>query len=176
MEAVSLVQGSNWSSAIGAEVSDSLYLLPGALYIGNEVQEVKTLLGSCVAITLWQPKDKVCGMTHIVLPSGRHDENNPKFATGAIQHLMQTIAKYGYQPKDFKTGVYGGGRMFGKGTEQGIIDVGNSNVKKTLALLGEAGFPVGEQDVQGSVYRHVLMDRSTGAVRIKRTEVSATMA
>jgi len=175
MEAISLVRESSWSSAVGATISDSLYLLPGALYLGNEVQEVKTLLGSCVAVTLWHPKDKICGMTHIVLPSGRQDDSNPKYATGAIQHLMQTLAKHGYQPKEFKVGVYGGGRMFGKGDEPGLIDVGNSNVKKTLALLKDAGFRVAEHDVQGSVYRHVLLDRDSGTIRVKCTEVSATM-
>lgn len=176
MEAVSLQQVSPWSHTHGAEVADSLYLLPGALYMGNEVKEVKTLLGSCVAVTLWHPGDKVCAMTHIVLPAGEQDSNNPKYATGAIQQLMQTMSRRGYQPKEFKAGIYGGGRMFGNGDAPGVIDIGNSNVRKTAALLKDAGFKVHEEDVLGGVYRHVLLDRSTGSVRVKRTEVSTTMS
>ena len=160
---------------MGADVSDSLYLLPGALYIGNEVNEVKTLLGSCVAVTLWHPADKICAMTHIVLPASSQDVHSPKYATGAIHHLLQAMSRYGYQPKDFKTGIYGGGRMFGNDDSPGVIDVGNSNVKKTAGLLKESGFRVAEQDVLGGIYRHVMLDRATGLVRVKGTAVSATM-
>ena len=88
---------------------------------------------------------------------------------------MNTISRYGYRSKDFQTGVYGGGRMFGIDNEPRVIDVGDSNVKKTLTLLKEAGFRVQKQDVRGRVYRHVLMDRNTGDVRVKSTEISATM-
>ncbi|MEJ2649271.1 MAG: chemotaxis protein CheD [Sedimentisphaerales bacterium] len=176
MEAFSLRKSKPWSQSWGADVSESLYLLPGALYVGNEVKEVKTLLGSCVAVTLWHPEDKVCAMTHIVLPSSKTDSHNPKFATGAIHHLSNVLNRYAYQPKDFVTRVYGGGQMFGHDEEPNkVIDIGNTNVRKTLTLLKEAGFRTRDKDTQGRIYRHVVLDRESGAVTVKRTRISATM-
>lgn len=168
-------QGYGWSRYWNAKPQDSLYLMPGGVYIGNQVSELKTLLGSCVAVTLWHPRHKIAAMTHIVLPGTSGNLDNPKYATGAIHLLTRVILSIGCEPKEFKTGVYGGGRMFSHDDSPKVIDIGQSNVKKTLSLLRETGYRVSDQDTLGHVYRHILMDRLTGCVRVKTTSVSSTM-
>lgn len=44
-------------------------LQPGELFFGKEDVVVKTLLGSCIAITLWHPEQKQGGMCHYMLPT-----------------------------------------------------------------------------------------------------------
>ena len=163
----------NWSHTVLAEVQDSLYLMPGALYIGNEVNEIKTLLGSCVAVTLWHPLDHIVAMTHIVLPSSQ-GKKGPRYASNAIPELTRVVKSHGYKPLEFETGLFGGGYMFNSG-ETGGVDIGDQNVKASRELLTQAGFQLNQLDVLGTVYRHITIDRLTGLVELKSTEVASTM-
>ena len=58
------------SQTIGWHASSSpvISLLPGELYFGQR-HLLKTLLGSCVAITLWHPQRQLGGMCHFLLPT-----------------------------------------------------------------------------------------------------------
>lgn len=162
-----------WSYSIDATVSESLYLMPGALYVGNEVEEIKTLLGSCVAVILWHPADRLAGMTHIVLPSSA-EKSGPRYATDAIKQLSGVIKQHGYGPAEFEVSLYGGGLMFSVG-DNSQVDVGKRNVEMTLSLLQQAGYLLKKSDVLGAVYRHVTLNRQTGQILLKSTDVSATM-
>ncbi|MDH5182910.1 MAG: chemotaxis protein CheD [Gammaproteobacteria bacterium] len=164
---------SNWSHTVEAEVTSSLYLMPGALYIGNEVEEIKTLLGSCVAVTLWHPVDRLVAMTHIVLPTSAV-RSGPRYATEAIAQLTRVINQRLYQPSEFEVGLYGGGMMFTL-EENDRLDVGERNVRKTRELLQQAGFHIKHSDVLGPVYRHISIKRETGQILLKSTDVSSTM-
>src|SRR5690606_5865574 len=52
------------TAVAGTEVN----LLPGALWFGTGDVRLHTLLGSCVAITLWHPRYRYGGMCHFMLP------------------------------------------------------------------------------------------------------------
>jgi len=64
-----------WRSA---QPGQALMLMPGELHFGGEVQSLKTLLGSCVALTLWHPKRRIGGMCHFLLPSRQRPGVSPQ--------------------------------------------------------------------------------------------------
>src|SRR5262245_20243998 len=45
-----------------------IFLQAGEFYFGGEKTRIRTLLGSCVAITVWHPKLRIGGMSHYMLP------------------------------------------------------------------------------------------------------------
>src|SRR5579864_7429161 len=51
-----------------------VYLQPGALHASAEATQVTTILGSCVAVCLWDSKLHTGGMNHFLLPVGRLGE------------------------------------------------------------------------------------------------------
>ena len=56
-----------------------IFLQPGEFYFGEGKTRIRTLLGSCVAITLWHPRLHIGGMSHYMLPSRpRHRKNAPR--------------------------------------------------------------------------------------------------
>jgi len=167
------LSGLSWSDTVEAGIEPSLYLMPGALYIGNEVEQIKTLLGSCVAVTLWHPVDRVVAMTHIVLPSSAVN-SGPRYATEAIAHLIRVLNQRLYKPADFEVGLYGGGMMFSI-EDKDCMDVGERNVSKTRELLKLAGFRIKHSDVLGPVYRHLTISRDSGQILLTSTPVSSTM-
>jgi len=46
-----------------------IFLGPGDLFFGDRDTRIRTLLGSCVAVTLWHPRAKLGGMCHFVVPT-----------------------------------------------------------------------------------------------------------
>ena len=45
-----------------------IFLQPGDFYFGDRDTRIRTLLGSCVSITMWHPRLHVGGMCHFMLP------------------------------------------------------------------------------------------------------------
>ena len=41
-----------------------IFLQPGELWFGDEQTRIRTILGSCVAVTLWHPGRRIGGMCH----------------------------------------------------------------------------------------------------------------
>lgn len=55
--------------------ADSMQLVtlqPGEFHFGGANTRIQTLLGSCVAITLWHPIRRIGGMCHYMLPAYLH--------------------------------------------------------------------------------------------------------
>ena len=48
---------------------NEIFLQPGEFYFGDAATRIRTLLGSCVAITLWHPARMIGGMCHYMLPN-----------------------------------------------------------------------------------------------------------
>jgi chemotaxis protein CheD len=50
------------------ETNNSHFLYPAALFASSQPYVINTILGSCVAVCLWDPVYKVGGMAHYMLP------------------------------------------------------------------------------------------------------------
>ena len=77
---------------VKAQRGQDLNLLAGQLYFGGEASVVRTLLGSCVGITLWNPKRRLGGMCHFLLPQRAPDPNgglDGRFGEEAVQMLVE---------------------------------------------------------------------------------------
>ena len=157
----------------------SIYLVVGEIYFGKYAKEVKTLLGSCVSVTLWQPRLKLGGMCHILLPEDKEDNmddpNNTRYAAGAINWFLKHISNNKTRPSDYIVGLYGGGQMFSSVNNQFGTDIGGKNVKIVRELLAKHGFTIAHEDVSEPKYRNIVMDLSNGRVTIKATAVDETM-
>lgn len=155
--------------------SKFLYLMPGQIYFGNEHAGVKTLLGSCVSVTLWHPHKHIGGMCHITLPGTDPDDMNPKYAYGAINTFLKEIAAHKTRPQEYITQIYGGGKMTSVDDPASMRDIGNKNALKTLELIALSHLRLRHMDVLDTKYRHIEMCLKTGRVICKATDVSLTM-
>ena len=147
-----------------------LFLSPGELYFGREADEIGTLLGSCVAVTLWHPGLKIGGMCHVLLPEQGERECSARYADCAIGEFQELIAAWGTTPGEYIVGVYGGGIMFPHLERRGQ-NVGARNIEFVCRCLAAKGFDVGESDVGGDHYRRVTLDVETGRVRVTSARV-----
>ncbi|MDC8785960.1 chemotaxis protein CheD [Roseateles koreensis] len=147
-----------------------IQLLPGQLHFGKDVQ-LKTLLGSCVALTLWHPKLNVGGMCHYLLPSRlRRDFDEPldgRYGDEAVQTLVSALQNSGAKSSDFIAHLYGGADTIPDALKV-KFNVGERNIEQAWRLIDQHGFQLDGVDVGDNVPRHVSMDLRTGLVGVKR--------
>ena len=78
---------------------------------------LRTLLGSCIGLTLHDPRTRVGGLAHIVLPASRGDMSPPgKFADTALPELLRLIGELGGRTDKLIAKVAGAANMFSAST------------------------------------------------------------
>jgi len=138
------------------------YLLPGQLHASAEPCQIKTILGSCVAICLWDKRRSAGGMNHFLLPASR--EGQPaslRFADEATRALLEQLRALGCRPPNLRAKIFGGAALF-QACERYGASLGAKNVEAALRLMKEAGIPVIAQETGGSMGRRVIFNTDDG--------------
>lgn len=128
---------------------------------------VSYALGSCVGVCLYDPRRKIAGMAHIILPEAKYaaTKDNPyKFAQEGIQALLEEMKSYGAGYSSITAKIAGGARMFGE--NGGRWPVGEWNVKSVERVLEERGIPLLAQDTGGTYGRTILFYAEDGRLEI----------
>lgn len=140
---------------------------------------LKTILGSCIGIAIYSPKDRIGGLLHIMLPQlNNGDMNKAKYANTGIPMLISTIEnRYGIKRHTLIAKIAGGANMFSfiKNTNT-IFDIGNRNIAAVKYLLKELGIPIVGEDVGANYGRRIEFYLESGKMVISgpdRKEVHA---
>lgn len=153
---------------VPAAPSSSVYLHPGQMTVTDEEQSVTTILGSCVAVCLWDPVSRVGGMVHFLLPAwDRYSGNkSPRHGDVALPSLLDEMKKRGARISTMRAKVFGGACVLRAFASNGNDHLGAKNVDIARALLREAGIPIVEEDTLGSVSRKVHFNTRTGVTSL----------
>ena len=137
----------------------SYYLEPGYIYFTRTPAVIRTVVGSCVAVCLWDSRLKYGGMNHFLRPVTRDASSaTPKFGNVATAALVNMMTDAGCTTKDLVAQIFGG--AFPSGTTQD--NVGQQNVDVAHAVLTKRGIVVASTDTGGNMGRKVVFDTSTG--------------
>jgi len=127
-------------------------------------------LGSCVAITLFDPVTKTGALAHIMLPtieSARSHQNVNKFADKAIENMLNDLTKIGVKKKNLIAKLVGGAHMFQTLDKKIHTGVGESNLESVRERLREEDIRIVAEDTGGHLGRTVYLDLNSGEVFIK---------
>lgn len=148
-----------------------IFLQPGDFHFGDAETSIRTVLGSCVSITMWHPQRLIGGMCHFMLPGGRRtapDRLNGKYADEAIMMFMLEIAHNKTNVKDYEVKLFGGGNMFpGIAKKEGGSDIGKKNIDMAKALSEQHGLKIVAQDMGMTGHRNVIFEVWSGHVWVK---------
>jgi chemotaxis receptor (MCP) glutamine deamidase CheD len=148
----------------------TLYL--GDLYAAPEPTLIKTLLGSCIAVCLYDPIRAVGGMNHFMLPRGDADAgDSARFGVPAMRGLISAVLAIGGARRRLVAKVFGGAHVLD--IEESTLGVPQRNIAFVRKFLEAGGFPVLAEDVGGYEPRHVHFHTAAGRVLIKRTVPTA---
>ncbi len=145
-----------------------VYLAPGRLYASAEDVQVTTILGSCVAVCLWDAQAQVGGMNHFLLPSG--SAPSPRFGDTAMPLLITRVLELGGRRSRLLAKVFGGACVLEAfRAESGSL--GTLNVEVARERLREAAIPVVGEDVGGLLGRKLVFRVRTGGAWVRAIEM-----
>jgi chemotaxis protein CheD len=148
-----------------------IFLHPGDFHFGGADTRIVTLLGSCVSITVWNPRLLVGGMCHFMLPSrGVIPEGagyDGRYGDEAMLMLMRRIWNLGADPMEFQAKVFGGANMFPLQCQKKEMNVGERNIEMALTLLARHEIPIRAKHIGGDGHRKLMLDIWNGDVWLR---------
>ena len=115
-------------------------------------------LGSCVAVVLYDPKNKIGGLAHVMLPDSREVINLTKpgkFADTAISCLLTKMQRKGAVLSLIHAKIFGGADMFAL-NHPACESIGALNVKAVMKQLKHLGIPLFAKDTGGNTGRSIF--------------------
>ena len=128
-------------------------------------------LGSCIGVIMYDPKFKIAGMVHVVLPDSTNSTKEltapGKYADTAIPELLNNIIKLGAVKSNLVIKISGGAQMFNLEKGGNILNIGMRNNIAVKAALNKEGLNLKAADVGGNKGRTVKLEVSTGRVSVR---------
>lgn len=164
-----------WDARYGQEVVE---IFPGEYHATRSSRIISTVLGSCIAVALYDLKAGVSGMNHFMLPGELQTDRiyvsgSGKYGMYAMELLINELIKLGGTKKSFIAKVFGGGKVLR--TTSGIThSVPEGNITFAMSYLKQEGIPIAAQDVGGTQGRRVLFFTEGYKVLVKKLSSQET--
>ena len=128
---------------------------------------IRTLLGSCAGVVLYDRAARLGGVAHIVLPASRGEtDQRGKYADTAIPGMLADLDRL--RGRRASSGliakVVGGASMFPTGP---ALNIGRMNRDAVEQVLAGLGIPILARDVGGDSGRRLTLDTASGIVSIR---------
>jgi chemotaxis protein CheD len=143
-------------------------ILPGEYYVTGRDMLLVTVLGSCVAACVRDPKTGIGGMNHFMLPESGDAANvlssSARYGGYAMEMLINQLIKLGANRSRLEAKVFGGAAVLRGFT---TVNVGESNSDFVLDYLSNEKIRVVSQDLRGLYPRKVYFFPASGRVLVK---------
>ncbi len=146
----------------------TVYVHAGQLFASPVGTDVTTILGSCVAICLWDAAVGIGGMNHYMLSFDR-GAATPSLRHGnyATEELLLALRRFGAVPGRLQAKVFGGASIL-QGFQQGGNELGQKNIDLARELLLVERIPIVSEDVGGPRGRKLIFSTDSGEALVKR--------
>ena len=137
------------------------------LKIGSSPQILRTILGSCVGICIYDRQKKMGGLAHILLPESPSGETPEKYANTAIPMLVDLLLKQGCKREFMSAKIAGGAAMFKFSQGNTLGQIGERNIEAVKKALAAKSIPLLQEDVSGSSGRVIDFFLDDGHLKVK---------
>jgi chemotaxis protein CheD len=148
-----------------------VFLGTGELLFATSPCEVKTILGSCVGVALYDQRNRWGGLCHYLLAqdpdldSADTAGSSTRFGQVAIPALAQKLVRAGSNRRDLVAVVAGGALLLDANE---VFFVGEKNVRLANQLLDHLGIPIVHRDIGGDRGRKMVFRTYDGTFAIER--------
>ncbi|MBA5685625.1 chemotaxis protein CheD [Rugamonas apoptosis] len=143
-----------------------IFLMPGDCFVGDEQYRVRTLVGSCVSVTLWHPRLRVGAMSHFLLPGSNRKRDKPgpagTYGADAMDYLLAELDRLGVPLTQCEGKIFGGGAMFPRHAR--VKDIGMQNGDCARDLMRQHGIRIVSESLFGEGHRQLIFTIRTGEV------------
>jgi chemotaxis protein CheD len=148
-------------------------ILPGEYYVTLNDEMIVTVLGSCVSACIRDPRARIGGMNHFMLPMSREEigpgramlADAARYGNFAMEHMINDILKLGGRRERLEVKLVGGGRVLAQ-----MTDVGRRNIAFVEEYVRTEGLNVIGRDL-GDIYpRKVQFMAMSGKAKVKHLQ------
>ena len=143
-------------------------VLPGEFYVSTQHELVTTVLGSCVAACIRNPRLGIGGMNHFMLPDGGGDADSPvsasmRYGTYAMEVLINQLFALGARRERLEAKVFGAARVL-----PGMSDIGERNAAFAIEYLKRESIRLLAEDLGHNEPCKIYYFAQSGRVLLKR--------
>lgn len=145
-------------------------LQPGEYFVGHATYRIRTVLGSCVSMTLWCPMQRIGAMSHFMLASrgpavgGFSLVRDAKYGDESMALMLEELGRLRVQASQCQAKIFGGGDMFPGYKQSGALAVGRRNGEAARSLLRAHGIALSSESLFGAGHRQIVFDIGSGDV------------
>ncbi|MBW7473275.1 chemotaxis protein CheD [Paenibacillus oenotherae] len=134
-----------------------------------------TGLGSCVGLILFDERNRIAGMAHVMLPTSEiareSSINLAKYADTAIPELIQRMKQAGAMTSRLTAKMAGGAQMFAFAMQSEAMRIGPRNVESCKEMLTRFDIPLLGEDTGGNYGRTIEFDSTRGILVIRSVQL-----
>lgn len=106
----------------------------GKIKVATDGVLIARSVGSCIALVIYDQKNRVAGMAHVLLPEGDKDKPDKPamYAPDAVKILEKNIKNNGGRERNLKAKISGGAQMFSYTSKENIGERNAIKVKEEL--------------------------------------------
>jgi chemotaxis protein CheD len=153
---------------------DRVFLQPAGIVVANQPALIRTVLGSCVAITMRSPRLGLAAVAHCLLPHAGAPAATLapaealRYVDSTVDLMLMAFARCGVTPREIEVKLFGGADNMNAADPGRGYQVGKRNVETALAALGERGIVPAARGVGGRSGRVIDFDTASGEVLVRR--------
>ncbi len=143
------------------------FLESGSIFLAAKPTVISTVLGSCVAVCLFDRKRKIGGMNHFQLPLVKEKHlATARYGNIATVTLVRMMTDNGSRPKHLEAQIIGGAynpKISGK-------NIGPENIQVARKLLAKNRIRIVSEDIGGEKGRKLVFNTNTNEVAVIKVE------
>ncbi len=138
-----------------------IYVAQSDLHATNDPGVViSAVLGSCIATCLYDERNRIGGMNHLLLPEkGANDKSIDRFGVNLMELLVNEMFKKGGNRKYFVAKIFGGANV-----SLGGSTIGARNIAFVKDFLAGEKIPCVAESVGGNRARRIRFTPATGRI------------
>lgn len=137
--------------------------MPSGLFVSREPHTIVTILGSCVAVCIYDIQLKFGGANHFMLPLWNGSGlASPRYGNIAIGILIEKMVRFGSDKKNLVAKIFGGARMLNE--QSNIFNIGERNIELAYEIFKKEEIRIIAASTGGVKGRKIYFDTLTGDV------------
>ena len=144
-------------------------VLAGQVFVADTPTRFSTILGSCVAVCLFDLQAGIGGINHIQMPGVPREINDEpmRWAVPGTEDLIEKVLKAGADKTRLRAKIFGGACISTRKVPE-RMRIGDLNISSVLAVLKQHGIRISNSSTGGNVGIKVLFDSHNGNVWVKK--------
>jgi chemotaxis protein CheD len=155
------------SVSSNSPIKNNYFLQSGFIFLPANATDISTVLGSCVAVCIYDKKRQKGGMNHFQLPLTHEQQNaTARYGNVATLTLIHMLVGDGSEIINLEAQIFGGAYN----PEISNQNIGQENIKIAKRVLAKKKIRRASEDVGGEKGRKIVFNTHSGDVAVLKVD------